>query len=356
MVSWYHSGKRDRWYFKSKALAESKCSDLIKSIRHEGAEGVLFGAKARYEYATAKQILEPFDCDLVEAARFYTSKHEILISSKKWDFAVLELCKSLELSNRRPRTIANIKRNLDSFKKFTEAETLADFNFEDVRAFLTSGNFKPATVCSYRASLSNFGNFAVRRGWLKFNPVEKIKPPTLDRGNPVVYTIREANRLLTEAAKLYDGRIIRRLALLLLCGLRPTEIDHLKAEDFRKDGIRVGAGKIRGRRSVRFLPYSLSFLAWWESFPGEIKPANFRKIYEQAKRNAGITKRGTKIERHTWISARLAVLQDENRVAREAGNSPEVIYNDYFQLIDENEAKQLGAYCTIDRLTQKTPI
>lgn len=348
IVSWRHDGERDRWYFKSKAEAEKKCVDLLNTIKKEGAEGFKFGAVARAEYAGAAQILEPFGISVLEAARYYEKMHVLKTSSVTWKDAVFQLEENLELANRRPRTIYNLKQILELYRDFTEAETIADLTVENIQAFLSSGSFRPATVLSYRAALSNLGAFAVWKGWVKENPAVSIRPPKVDKGRPVVYTIDEANRLLSVAARIEGGRIVRRLALLLLCGLRPTEIDHLRPDDFRKDGIRIGTGKIRGRRAVRFLPYLPSFKAWWENFEGEIKPSNFRKLYEKTKALANVKKRGTKIERHTWISARLAVLGDENRVAREAGNSPDVIYNHYFQIMDEQEAAQLGAYCPID--------
>lgn len=360
MVSWRHGGKRDRYYFKTKEEAETKQKELEKTILTEGAEGVHFGAVARAEYAAASKILAPFGVSLIEAAQDFARRHLDRSGAKLWKEAVFEHKEALERGNRRQRTIDSEETNLGYFAEWIEAETLAEFTAENCELWLASGGWRPSTRARYRASLSSFGNFCVRKGWIPANPVERIAPPRLDRGRPEVYTIKEANRLLAEAAKLrtsyregkkrhYDsGRIVRRLALLLLCGLRPTEIDHLSEDDIRVDVIRVGTGKKRGRRSVRLVRKSDAFRAWFDNFPGDLKPTNFRKLYEAAKRNAGIEKHGTKLERHTWISARLAVSQDENAVAREAGNSPDVIYNDYFQLIDPDEAAKLGTYCPLD--------
>jgi len=47
--------------------------------------------------------------------------------------------------------------------------------------------------------------------------------------------------------------------------------------------------------------------------------------------------------RHSWISYRLAVVKDEAQVAREAGNSPDVIYRHYFQLVSDAQAKEYFA-------------
>jgi site-specific recombinase XerD len=347
LVSWRHGGKRDRYYFATKKEAETKRDELERTIYREGAEGVAFGAVARAEYVAASKILLPFGVSLIEAAQDYAKRHRDRSGAKLWKDAAFELREAQERGNRRDRTIKETQNGLRYFAEWTGALTLADFTPDNCENFLASGQWAPSTIARYRASLSVFGTFATRKGWIRENPVAKIGAPKLDRGRPVIYTIDEANALLAEAAKIHGGRIVRRLALLLLCGLRPTEIDHLKPDDILKDAIRIGTGKIRGRRSVRLVRISPAFRAWWDHFPGKNCPVNFRKIYEQAKRNAKITKQGTKLERHTWISAQLAVSKDENAVAREAGNSPDVIFNDYFQLIDEAEAARLGTYCPL---------
>jgi site-specific recombinase XerC len=346
-VSWRHKGKRDRYFYRTKPEAEEKKKKLIATIQHEGAEGVHFGAVARAEYAAAMKILRPHGASLIEAAQSF-AKSKDKSAGKDWSTAVFDLLESLERANRRAATIQNTKSRLAYFEAWAAINTLEDFTRETCEIFLSSGDWKPSTVASYRAALSKLGNHCHRRGWMAENPAANIAPPTLDRGNPIVYTIQEANRLLTVAATLKNGAILARLSLLLLCGLRPTEIDSLSPSDFRPDGVRVGTGKKRGRRSVRFVRASDAFRAWWEISDKNLTPPNFRKIYEASRGIAGVAKRGTKLERHTWISAKLAVSEDENATAREAGNSPEVIYNDYFQLIDRDEAGRLGAYSDLD--------
>ena len=374
LVSWRHQGKRERYYFKTEEEAIEKRNALIKTIHVEGAEGVQFGAVARAEYAACSKILAPLGVSLIEAVQTYARSLKSNAASKKWTEAVFDLKESLEMANRRPKTITNTETRLRMFAEFIEPETLADFNQDNCERFLASGNWKPSTVAALRAALSKLGNHSVMRKWIRENPVENIGSPTLDPGHPEVYTIDEANRLLTVAAHQWSelrtqkkipgqkqkrefdqGRILGRMALLLLLGLRPTEIDSLKPSDFRKDGVRVGTGKLRGRRSVRFVLYTPSFLAWWNVSTKETCPSNFRKLYEAAKEAANIEKHGTKIERHTRISALLATSEDENYTARQAGNSPDVIYNNYFQLLDKAEAAQLGAYCPLDSVRPSKP-
>jgi hypothetical protein len=43
--------------------------------------------------------------------------------------------------------------------------------------------------------------------------------------------------------------------------------------------------------------------------------------------------------RHSWISYRLAEIQDVNRVALEAGNSPQMIFRHYRELATPEQAR-----------------
>lgn len=125
-------------------------------------------------------------------------------------------------------------------------------------------------------------------------------------------------------------------------GLRPTEIQALRPQDVTPEGVRVVSGKLRGRRSVRFVTNRFNFRQWWLAYPGKVPAVNFRRRYEKAQSMIGVDARGPDIPRHTAISCALAVCKDENEVARWAGNSPDVIYRHYYSLISEAEAATLG--------------
>jgi hypothetical protein len=43
--------------------------------------------------------------------------------------------------------------------------------------------------------------------------------------------------------------------------------------------------------------------------------------------------------RHSFISYRMAMLKDANQVALEAGNSPDIIFRNYLELVTQTQAK-----------------
>ncbi len=202
------------------------------------------------------------------------------------------------------------------------------------------------SVASYRIHLNGFFGYCRKRGWMAGDPLEAIDRPTQDAKDPAILTPDEVARFMAEVARLKDGRIVKAVALRLFAGLRPGEQEALRERDILADGIRVGVGKIRGRRAVRVVPMSPVLRAWFAVFPdAKLQPANFRKIQDEAIRRAGLVDVWEKdILRHTWISYRLAETNDERLTAREAGNSPDIIYRHYYQLVTAAEVKQFGMF------------
>ena len=43
--------------------------------------------------------------------------------------------------------------------------------------------------------------------------------------------------------------------------------------------------------------------------------------------------------RHSFISYRMAIVKDANQVALEAGNSPDIIFRNYLELVTQTQAK-----------------
>jgi hypothetical protein len=349
MLSWYHSGKRLRKFFKTLDDAKAARVDLAKKVSSEGAAGLMFDAEARADYFTARRLLEPLGVSVADAARLYVKLKADKAGAVAWVDAVFSLLESLERLNRRPRTIDSTKQRLSVFARDMQVESLADFTPEMVEGFFRMP-YAPRTKQSIRAALSALGNHCKRRGWLKENPIANVATVAVDRKRPLIVPPDEVNKVFAAAAQIppYDpGRIVRRLCLMWLAGLRRTEIDALQDSDISANGVRVNAGKLRGRRSVRFVQMSDAFRAWWDAFPGEIRPRNFRRVYDAAQTLAGVDLSGPDVARHTWISCKLAVSENENETAREAGNSPAVIYAHYWDYVSKQEAESLGAYSVL---------
>ena len=135
------------------------------------------------------------------------------------------------------------------------------------------------------------------------------------------------------------------LALAAFAGLRSEEILRLDWADIeRRPGfIEVAAHKAK-TATRRIVPIPENLARWLAIAPrnGERLWPHSKAWFFEAMRNAADN---AKIKwkqnalRHSFISYRLAEIQDVNRVALEAGNSPQMIFRHYRELATPEQAR-----------------
>ena len=135
------------------------------------------------------------------------------------------------------------------------------------------------------------------------------------------------------------------IALSAFAGLRAEEILRLDWADIeRRPGfIEVAAHKAK-TATRRIVPISENLARWLA-----MAPRNAERVWPHSKawffealRNTTDTARikwKQNALRHSFISYRLAEIQDVNRVALEAGNSPQMIFRHYRELATPQQAK-----------------
>src|SRR5439155_24355194 len=148
------------------------------------------------------------------------------------------------------------------------------------------------------------------------------------------------------------------IALAAFAGLRSEEILRLEWADLdRRPGfIEVSAHKAK-TAARRLVPVTDNLAVWLASAPrytAHVWPHSKAWFFESI-REAMLTinetrkeERGPKFPpfawrqnalRHSFISYRLADAQDVNRVALEAGNSPQIIFRHYRELATPEQAR-----------------
>lgn len=188
-------------------------------------------------------------------------------------------------------------------------------------------------------AVSSFLSWLAQEGHLPFNPLRGQRRPKVVRLAPEVYTADQVRRILRAAAGYKAGRFGRFVGLLFLAGLRPSEVRHSRVDlEHEEPAVRVQGGKLRGRAN-RITLLTPAGAAWLGLRPAGIHaPTTGQR--RQICKLAGVDwiQDGA---RHTWISARLAITNDEKLVAREAGTSPDTIFKHYHRLMAKREAEQL---------------
>lgn len=110
------------------------------------------------------------------------------------------------------------------------------------------------TVSRNLASMKAFFHFEFKNGAMKRDPAEGLRAPKIEKKAPMILTIDEVNRLLSEpgngsAKELRDKAM---LELLYATGIRVSELIHLKMADIN---MPVGFITCRDEHKERIVPF-----------------------------------------------------------------------------------------------------
>lgn len=367
-VYYVHQGKRIRKHFPSIEQAEAYRREIAAVINLGGTGALHLDVMMRADYTAARTLLDQNgwqDLTLLELARDFTKRTQRLAAADTPIAPLLEefIRTKKEDENKSARWVATLRLRCWAWVHAQAVATLQDVTREAVLALRSRPKVKPRTKVADMAAVSTFMGWLVSEKWLQTNPLDDVKRPSTDVLNPKVLSAAQIAALLHAARELEGGRLLRYFALAIYAGLRPSEIERLRPENVRLGApavVRVVGGKRRQR--VRVVPILPTLLAWWQAGP-EHWPVLRRghadaKLFDQIRRAAGLVQwthaarcKGKMIStdwqndicRHTYISLRMAMTHDENLVAMEAGNSPDVIHAHYLSMIDDREAAAMLA-------------
>lgn len=152
-------------------------------------------------------------------------------------------------------TISSYKENLYVFLEVISNKDLLKIDSKDIKNFLEKENNKSSkTRAHYITVLNNFYIFLINENILKYNPLENIKLPKIEKKLPDYLTIEEVDKLLDIPLNTaYDYRNKAMLETLYATGIRISELINLKISDidFNECFIRI-MGKGSKERIVPF--------------------------------------------------------------------------------------------------------
>jgi integrase len=211
-----------------------------------------------------------------------------------------------------------------------------------------------------RATIGAFFKFCKERGWLprdhegiELVPKFKEKPTDI-----TIYSPWEVTQFLNHSRP----EMVPFLAIGAFAGLRSAEIERLDWSEVHLADkfIEIKAAKAK-TASRRIVPITGNLAKWLKDHAkdeGRVVPFdNVNKqigwlvedtnlaLKEAAERDGKDPEKAKKVKwkknalRHSFISYRVAETQDVAKVALEAGNSPQIIFQHYRELVQPKEAK-----------------
>src|SRR5262245_24631997 len=343
-ISFREAGKAKRQFFETKEQAKSEADFKNKEAEQNGREHAEFPTWLRVMAHEAMAALHPFGKTIRDAAQHYVAYLKATERSCSAEQLVEEMLKAKQADRLSKRHVDNLASRLSYFSAKFNGKPVAAITTRELDDWLRELPVAPSTRNHYRNIAIQAFNFAIARGYAVENPAAAAAKVKEAHGNIGILSITQTARLL-EAT---DRELLPYIAIGAFAGLRSSEIDRLDWSDinFESGLIKVEAMKgtrknTRRRRFVRLQPNLREWLRPLQQLKGPVTPQeNFRELFDAAREAAGITEWPTNALRHSFGSYHLAHFNDVNALALEMGNSPEMIFNHYRELVQPKDAER----------------
>jgi integrase len=359
-VVYYLGSKRHRDNFSDLQEATDEAEAKASQLSRGDMDAVQLSGKDRLEYGRAKDAVKDFalpldavaieysearklldGVPLLDAARFYARHHGKGIKRKSVALAVDKMIERKTTKGVSELYLADLRYRLGVFKEAFHCDVNA-ITADDVAAFLDGLKLSPRSHNNFLCALRTFFRFAQKHDWLS-KEIDLLTLVEKRNGKPTpveIFTPPELAALLKHASP----QVATCIALAAFAGLRAEEILRLDWADIeRQPGfIEIAAHKAK-TATRRIVPLSKNLSRWLAIAPrnGDCVWPHSKAWFFEALRNAADSaeiKWKQNALRHSFITYRLADIQDVNRVALEAGNSPQMIFRHYRELATPEQA------------------
>ena len=360
-VAYHLGGRRHRLHHNDlqKAIdeAEAKAAQLsrgdVDAVQITGRDRLVYGRAleavkqfdvpldaAAIEYSEARRLLD--GVPLMDAARFYARHHQRGIKRKAVTDAVNGMIAAKKAKGVSDVYLCDLRYRLGVFKEAFHCD-LSALAPDDVARFFDGLELSPRSYNNFLRTLRTFFGFAQRHGWLskEADLLERVEKRCEKRVPVEIFTPSELAALL----KCASPEVTPCVVLAAFAGLRAAEILRLDWADIERHPgfIEVAAHKAKTatRRIVPVLDNLSRWLAIAPRNGTHLWPHSKDGFFKAMRRSADDAKLRWKHNalRHSFISYRLAETQDVNRVALEAGTSPQMIFRHYRELATPEQAK-----------------
>jgi integrase len=359
-VAFHMNGRRIRRTFSTLEKAKAEAQIVAQRIQEGLASTNSLTSSQRECYLAIERLTEPLkvppvavvdeyvrcrellgDVPLLVAVQEFLRRAQGFTGGVKVSDIINEFLKAKTQDGLSPRYLSQLGMNVRRLAKAFPGEIMA-IKSGDLDRWLRGLGGSPVTRNSVHRCIKVFFSFAKARGYLPGSEASAAEMLPLAKAGDVQAEIFEpgAMRKLLEAAR---SDVLAFLAIGGFAGLRVAEISRLdwSAVDLNRRIILLRAEQTK-TSSRRIVPISENLAAWLNLLPRTAKIMPNPKTPIRA--TALAKKLGIKwphnVLRHSFISYRIAEIKDAARVALEAGNSPEIIFKHYRELVTENEARE----------------
>jgi integrase len=357
-LAFYAAGKRIQKNFTDKSEAKRVANQILGGLTHDAkavdamatheleslvaARKVLSSGYALHvaveEHAQA--VAKLGKASIREAVEFFLRHNRADVPRLTLAEIAEQFAASRQQSGLSAHYVSQCRKTVSDLVKIFPGKALPDLRTAELDAWLGGLGFAAKTKNGMRIILVAWGNWAEGRGYLVKggSPFPAMVRYKETKASVSIFTPESIANLLTSV----DATLKPFIALGAFAGLRTAELQRLDWSeiDLNRGFITVDANKAKTRQR-RLVPISDNLKLWLTPHKQTSGPVcrHQRPQMAAARFCEGFTWQDNGL-RHSFISYRLAVLHDTARVALEAGNSPDVIFAHYRELVTPEEAKK----------------
>lgn len=359
-IAFHLDGKRQRRMFTDLDVAKREAKSAAEKIQRGLAANNDLSTRDREIFHAAKKLLQPFDVPMLGAIEEYvrartvlkdlplvTAAQEFMRQNEgvKLGVTVPEVCAEMVAAKSQDSVSQGYVNQLKwDFKAFSAQfpGPILHVKSEEIDRWLRGLGFAITSRNNMLQSVKGLFKFARMRNYLpkteitEASRLTKLKVPAKDNE---IFTPEQFEKLLRAA----PPSMIPLLALRGFSGLRSAELLRLDWSAVNLDRkiieLRATQAKTAARRII---PISDNLAAWIAPLAEEGLVIPNPEVRIRASRLAKRIGVGwpKNVLRHSYISYRVALTGDVPRTALESGNSPDIIFRHYREIVDDEAAKK----------------
>lgn len=368
-LAYWHNGKRNRPTFSDFSEAKREAEKIALQLTSGDLDVLTLTSADRASYLRARQLLDPLGISLESAAaelaeakkalgsvplsraaEYYLKRHPSNIKPRLVSDVVVELLVSKRGDGLSEGYLQHLRYDLGKFSSSFQC-SITSITGNEIDQWLRSLAIKPRTRNNLRTSVQTLFSYAKARKYLPkdHDELDAVSVAKDRDGDIEIFTPNDLETILQFA----KPHLTPFLVLAAFAGIRHAEIQRLEWEDIKFDDdiieIRSRKAKTASRRTIPILDNLKQWLSVFRKSAGPICTRrniadeittlvkDINQVWQQEKPSRTFTWKHNGL-RHSFISYRVAQIQNVQQVALEAGNSPQIIFKHYRELVRPADA------------------